>query len=347
MTERSRSPALDVAGLSCDFLTPQGIVYALSGVDLTLYPREIHGLVGESGCGKSVTSRALLGLLDKRHARVRGRALFHDGATTRDLLTLSEDELRAVRGRGVAMIFQDPQNSLSPLETVGAQIMEAIANHASLPHDALRAHTAALLQRVGLPPETAGRYPFELSGGMQQRVMIAQALSCSPHILIADEPTTALDVTIQAQILELIRSLQAKYHLTSIYITHDLGVVARVASRIAVMYAGDIVEIGTSREVFHSPAHPYTWALLSSMPQLGVKGEGLFTIAGAPPNMAGDLAGDAFAPRNPYALKIDFEERPPFFDITPTHKARTWLLDGRAPKVEPPEAIARLSKGGK
>ena len=190
----------------------------------------------------------------------------------------------------------------------------------------------------------ARQYPHEFSGGMRQRVVIAVAVACKPKILICDEPTTALDVTIQAQILKLIKNLIAKYHLTAIYITHDLGVVANVAERICVMYGGDILEIGTAEEVFYDPQHPYTWALLSSLPQLGVKGEKLFAIRGTPPNLFGEIKGDPFAPRNPYALKIDYEERPPFFEVSPTHKARTWLLDPRAPKVERPEIIRKLSE---
>ena len=205
-----------------------------------------------------------------------------------------------------------------------------------------------VLEEVGIddPKRRYNQYPHEFSGGMRQRVVIAIAVACRPKILICDEPTTALDVTIQAQILQLIRELQKKYDLTTIYITHDLGVVANVADRIAVMYAGDIVEIGQCEEVFYDPRHPYTWALLSSLPQLGVKGEPLYSIAGTPPNLFQEVKGDAFAPRNPQALKIDFVERPPYFDVTPTHRARTWLLDPRAPKVEPPEHIRHLREQG-
>jgi oligopeptide transport system ATP-binding protein len=196
------------------------------------------------------------------------------------------------------------------------------------------------------PERRYKQYPHEFSGGMRQRVVIAIAVACRPKILICDEPTTALDVTIQAQILELIKAMQKKYQLTTIYITHDLGVVANVADRIAVMYAGDIIEIGSCDEVFYDPRHPYTWALLSSLPQLGVKGEALYSIQGTPPNLFHEVRGDAFAPRNPQALKIDFVERPPFFEVSPTHKARTWLLDPRAPKVEPPEHIRALREKG-
>ena len=201
-----------------------------------------------------------------------------------------------------------------------------------------------LLKAVGIPnPEQRLKdYPHQFSGGMRQRVVIAIALAANPKLIIADEPTTALDVTIQAQILELLKELKEKISMGIIFITHDLGVVANVADRIAVMYAGDIVEIGTCEEVFYTPKHPYTWALLSSLPQLGVRGENLYSIPGTPPNLFADVKGDAFAPRNPYALKIDFVERPPYFEVSPTHKARTWLLDPRAPKVEPPENIRNL-----
>lgn len=201
-----------------------------------------------------------------------------------------------------------------------------------------------IINDVGIPyPEQRYKqYPHEFSGGMRQRIVIAIAVACNPNILICDEPTTALDVTIQAQILQLLRNLQNKYQLTIIYITHDLGVVANVADRIAVMYAGDVVEVGTCDEVFYNPQHPYTWALLSSLPQLGIKGQPLYAIKGTPPNLFSEIKGDAFAARNPRALKIDFIERPPYFEVSPTHKAKTWLLDPRAPHVEPPELIAKM-----
>jgi len=202
----------------------------------------------------------------------------------------------------------------------------------------------SILDDVGIPePEVRYKqYPFEFSGGMRQRVVIAIAVACNPEILICDEPTTALDVTIQAQIMDLLKNLQEKYNLSIIYITHDLGVVAHVADRVAVMYAGDIVEIGLSDEIFFDPRHPYTWALLSSLPQLGIKGEDLYAIQGTPPNLFKEIKGDAFAPRNPNALEIDFVHRPPYFKITDTHKAKTWLLDPRAPKVPRPALIEKL-----
>ena len=203
-----------------------------------------------------------------------------------------------------------------------------------------------ILKDVGIsePERRYKQYPHEFSGGMRQRVVIAIAVACSPEILICDEPTTALDVTIQAQILSLIKDLCRKYSMTTIYITHDLGVVANVADRIAVMYAGDIVEVGTSEEVFFDPKHPYTWALMSSLPQLGEKGHELYSFKGTPPKLFGVIRGDAFAPRNPQALKIDYMVRPPYFEVSPTHKARTWLLDPRAPKIDPPECLKRLKE---
>jgi oligopeptide transport system ATP-binding protein len=242
------------------------------------------------------------------------------------------------------MVFQDPMTALSPLRTIGSQVQESVELHQGLKGEEAKKVVLEILKDVGIydPEERYGQYPHEFSGGMRQRVVIAVAVACNPKILICDEPTTALDVTIQAQILQLLKKLQVKYNLTIVYITHDLGVVAKVADRIAVMYAGDIVEIGTAEEIFYNPQHPYTWALLSSLPQLGIKGEPLYSIKGTPPNLFNEIKGDAFAPRNPRALKIDFVERPPYFKVSETHKAKTWLLDPRAPKIEPPELIKSL-----
>ena len=253
-----------------------------------------------------------------------------------------------MRGHEIAMIMQDPMTSLNPLKTIGDQIMEAVELHQGLKGAAAREKTLEYLRDVGIadPEVRFKQYPHEFSGGMRQRVVIAIAVACNPQILICDEPTTALDVTIQAQILELLKEMRVKYNLTIILITHDLGVVANIADRVAVMYAGDIVEIGTSDEIYYDPRHPYTWALLSSMPQMGVKGEDLFNIVGTPPNLFAEIRGDAFAPRNPQALKIDFVKRPPYFEVTPTHKAKTWLLDPRAPKIEPPAAVKMLREEG-
>ena len=262
-------------------------------------------------------------------------------------LRTEKDWLR-VRGREIAMVMQDPMTSLNPLKTIGAQIMEAVALHQGLKGAAAKEKTLEYLRDVGIsdPEKRFKQYPHEFSGGMRQRVVIAIAVACSPKILICDEPTTALDVTIQAQILQLLKEMRFKYDLTIVMITHDLGVVANIADRVAVMYAGDIVEIGTADEIYYDPRHPYTWALLSSMPQMGVKGEDLFNIVGTPPNLFAEIRGDAFAPRNPQALKIDFVKRPPYFEVTPTQKAKTWLLDPRAPKIEPPAAVKMLREEG-
>ena len=262
-------------------------------------------------------------------------------------LKTEKDWLR-IRGREIAMIMQDPMTSLNPLKTIGDQILEAVTLHQGLKGTEARARTLEYLRDVGIsdPEVRFKQYPHEFSGGMRQRVVIAIAVACSPKILICDEPTTALDVTIQAQILQLLKELRAKYHLTIVMITHDLGVVANIADRVAVMYAGDIVEIGTADEIYYDPRHPYTWALLSSMPQMGIKGEDLFNIVGTPPNLFAEIRGDAFAPRNPQALKIDYVKRPPYFEVSPTHKAKTWLLDPRAPHIEPPAAVKKLQKEG-
>ncbi|MFP3090409.1 ABC transporter ATP-binding protein [Treponema sp. TIM-1] len=286
---------LAIKDLSCDFLTVEGIVYAVGGVNLSIRRGEIHGLVGESGCGKSVSSRAIMGLLDKKHSRVRGQAWF-DG---KDLLALDEKELRAIRGRRISMIFQDPQNSLSPLERAGKQIEEAMANHFALPRKELRRRTAILLERVGLHRDTARQYPFELSGGMQQRVMIAQAISCDPELLIADEPTTAIDVTIQAQVLNLLKTLRQELSLSVLLITHNFAVVAETCDRVSVMYAGHIVETASARDLIKNAVHPYSKALIDCIPRgrSGAGMEPLPVIPGFPPRLYDPPPGCPFAPR--------------------------------------------------
>ena len=323
-----------------DHLIPETVVYDF---DLELKEGEIVGLVGESGSGKSMSALAIAGLLSRKDMKKRGRILFNGI----DILTCERNVLRKIQGNDIGIIFQEPMTSLNPLKKIGWQVEEALRIHTELSKEERYRSVIEMLRDVEL--EDAERiynsYPHELSGGMRQRVMIAAAMICNPKLLIADEPTTALDVTIQAQILQLIRDLQKKLNLTTIYITHDLGVVANVADRIAVMYAGDIIEVGGVNEIFYDPRHPYTWALLSSLPQLGIKGQDLYSIVGTPPNLQLEIKGDAFAPRNPYALNIDFVKRPPFFDVTPTHKVRTWLMDPRAPKLEPPEAVKRLADG--
>ena len=314
---------------------------AIRGISLDLYKGESLAIVGESGSGKSVFTKTFMGLLDA-NGRVDSGSILYKGNDLAKYTT--EKEWLTIRGKEIAMVFQDPMTSLNPLKTVGKQIRETVELHQGLKGAEAKARTIEILNDVGItmPEIRYKQYPHEFSGGMRQRAVIAIAVACNPNILICDEPTTALDVTIQAQILKLLHKLQEKYSLTIIYITHDLGVVANVADRIAVMYAGDIIEVGLCEEVFYNAKHPYTWALLSSLPQLGVKGEPLYSIKGTPPNLFHEIHGDAFAPRNPYALKVDFEVRPPYFEVSPTHKAKTWLLDPRAPKVEPPKLIARM-----
>ena len=327
---------LSVRDLNIKFNLRGKILHAIRGIDLDVYHGEVLAIVGESGSGKSVFTKSFMGLLDSNGSIPSG-TIDYFGADDHQPIRLSElkkekDWLK-VRGHEIAMIMQDPMTSLNPLKTIGDQIMEAVELHQGLKGAAAREKTL--------------EYPHEFSGGMRQRVVIAIAVACNPQILICDEPTTALDVTIQAQILELLKEMRVKYNLTIILITHDLGVVANIADRVAVMYAGDIVEIGTSDEIYYDPRHPYTWALLSSMPQMGVKGEDLFNIQGTPPNLFTEIHGDAFAPRNPLALKIDFVKRPPYFDVSTTHRAKTWLLDPRAPKIEPPAAVRMLQEEGK
>ena len=254
------------------------------------------------------------------------------------------NDWQEIRGARIATVFQDPMTSLNPVITIGKQIMTVILKHQNCSNAEAHARTLDIMAKVGIPePEKRfDDYPFEYSGGMRQRIVIAIALSCQPKILICDEPTTALDVTIQAQIIRLIKDLQKELGFTTVYITHDLGVVANVAERVAVLYGGQIVEMGTVEEIFYDPKHPYTWALLSSLPQLCEKGTDLFSIPGTPPSLYNKIKGDAFAPRNAYAMAIDLVEEPPMFQVSPTHFAKTWLLDPRAPKTEAPANIQNL-----
>ena len=336
---------LSVRDLVVQFTLRGQVLTAIRGASLDLHKGESLAIVGESGSGKSVFTKTFMGMLDK-NGSVKSGEILYDGMDLAKFTT--EAEWLKIRGRRIAMVFRDPMTALSPLMTVGRQIAETLELHQGLRGRAAKEKAIEILRDVGItdPERRYKQYPHEFSGGMRQRVVIAIAVACNPEILICDEPTTALDVTIQAQILDLLRDLQKRYGLTVIYITHDLGVVASVADRIAVMYAGDIVEIGKADEIFYDARHPYTWALLSSLPQLGERGEDLFAIAGTPPNLFRPVKGDAFAPRNPYALKVDFQYRPPYFDVSPTHKARTWLLDPRAPKVERPKNLDRIREMG-
>ena len=326
------------------------VLHAIRGIDLDLYQGEVLAIVGESGSGKSVFTKSFMGLLDANGAITGGTIDYYGMADGKPLrlsdLKTEKDWLR-VRGREIAMIMQDPMTSLNPLKTIGDQIMEAVTLHQGLKGAAAKEKTLEYLRDVGIsdPEKRFKQYPHEFSGGMRQRVVIAIALACDPDLLICDEPTTALDVTIQAQILQLLKEMRVKYDLTIVMITHDLGVVANIADRVAVMYAGKIVETGTINEIFYEPRHPYTWGLLSAMPDLDTADDRLYTIPGSPPNLLHEKPGDAFAPRNRFALHIDDEVDPPMFKISETHYVATWLLDPRAPKVEmPPELAQRISR---
>ena len=332
---------LSAKDIEVQFRVRSRILTAIRGISFDLYEGETVAIVGESGSGKSVFTKTFTGMLESNGSITNGSVMY-EGVDLTQLKT--DNDWEGIRGKRIATVFQDPMTSLNPVRTIGYQISEVIIKHQGKTKEEAKELAIKLMEEVGIP-NAANRYdeyPFQYSGGMRQRIVIAIALACRPNILICDEPTTALDVTIQAQILKLIKDLQKEYGYTTVYITHDLGVVANVADRVAVMYAGQIVEIGKSEEVFYNPQHPYTWALLSSLPQLGIKGENLYAITGTPPSLYDKIVGDAFAPRNPYAMQIDFEEEPPFFKVSETHFAKTWLLDPRAPKVEPPKAIQNL-----
>ena len=339
----STEPILSARDVEVEFTLRGQRLNAIRRCSLDLYDGETLAIVGESGSGKSVFTKTFVGMLDK-NGSITGGSIMYDGMDLAKFKT--ESQWRKIRGKKIAMVTQDPMTSLNPLKKIGIQIKEAIELNQNVHGAAAKAKAIELLELVGIPDAARrySQYPHEFSGGMRQRVVIAIAVACNPQILICDEPTTALDVTIQAQILELIRKLQKEKHMTIIYITHDLGVVANVADRVAVMYAGQIIEIGMANEIFFNPRHPYTWALLSAMPQLGVKGEKLPAIDGTPPNLFNKVTGDSFAPRNKKALNIDFLEEPPMFDVTPTHQAKTWMLDKRAPELKQPIDVEKLSR---
>lgn len=337
----NRQKVLEVKDLYITFNTYSGNVHAVRGVNFDLYRGETLAIVGESGSGKSVTNRAIVGILTK-NANIEDGSILYNGD---DLTEYTDHKFNKIRGSKIAMIFQDPMSSLDPVMKIGKQITDAIrTDNKNMSRSEVKERAIELMDAVGIPnPELRyNQYPFQFSGGMRQRIVIAIALACNPEILICDEPTTALDVTIQAQILDLIKEIQRERDLSVIFITHDLGVVANVADRVAVMYAGKIVETGTVDEIFYDAAHPYTWSLLASMPDLETeRGEQLQVIPGTPPNMLYPPKGDAFAPRNKYALNIDFQIEPPTFRISPTHTASTWLLHPDAPKVEKPESLVQ------
>ena len=334
---------ISVQNLCVGFKSHGSIMNVIRNVSIDIYKGETFAIVGESGSGKSVFTKTFTGMLESNGFISSGHIYFQGEDLAK--YTTNKEWLH-IRGKKIAMIFQDPMTSLNPLLTIGSQIMEVLRLHRGMNKQQAKEEAIELLRRVRIPnPEKRIKdFPFMYSGGMRQRVVIAIALACNPDVLICDEPTTALDVTVQTQILSLIKELQKEEHFTTIFITHDLGVVAGIADRVAVMYGGQIVEYGTVEDVFYQPAHPYTWALLSSLPQLAEDGTDLKYIHGNPPSFVGNIEGDAFAPRNEYAMKIDFIKEPPMFKISDTHYAKTWLLDPRAPKVEPPKVVRELSK---
>ena len=343
---------LSIENLDITFRTNAGNIHAIRGVNLELPAGKTVALVGESGSGKSVTMKSAAGLLDSNSIINSGKILYRLSANeTVDLLKLSKKDLRQhFNGQHIAMVFQDPMTSLDPTMQIGEQIMEGMLLHKKISKSDAQEKALKLLKLVGIndAEKRMKSYPHQLSGGMRQRVVIAIALSCEPKILICDEPTTALDVTIQARILDLIQDIQSKMGLSVIYITHDLGVVAKVADYVNVMYAGKIIEMGTVDEIFYDPCHPYTWGLLSAMPDLETDDDRLYSIPGSPPNLLYEPKGDAFAARNKFAMKIDEKQEPPLFQVSETHFAATWLLHPDAPKVElPPELKARLERSRK
>ena len=328
---------LALNNLHVKFKTLAGTINAVRGVSYKLYQGETLALVGESGSGKSVSTKAITCVLPK-NAIVSGDSIIYQGE---NLLEKDDKELTKIRGNEIAMIFQDPMTSLNPVMTVGYQIAEPMIEHQKMSKAKAKKAAIELMKKVGIvkAEERYGQYPHQFSGGMRQRVMIALAVACHPKIMIADEPTTALDVTIQAQIIELLKDLNKEYNMSTIFITHDMGVVANIADRIAVMYAGKIVEFGTANEIFFNPRHPYTWGLLMAVPDMDIEDQDLYTIPGSPPNLLHVPKGDPFASRNKFALNIDLEKEPPMFKVSDTHYVATWLLDERAPKVEPPKEI--------
>ena len=329
---------LSIENLRIHFETFAGEVQAIRGVNLKLEKGETLALVGESGSGKSVTAKSVMKLLSNNAVVKEGSITFKG----ENILDKSERDMQSIRGKKIAMVFQDPMTSLDPTMKIGKQITEVIIKHEKASKEEADKRAEELLELVGIPnaKERMKQYPHQFSGGQRQRIVIAIALACNPDVLIADEPTTALDVTIQAQILELLKELQQQFQMAIIFITHDLGVVANVADRVAVMYAGKVVEVGTVDEVFYNPQHPYTWGLLRSMPTLHT-GDTLYAIPGSPPDLLDPPVGDAFALRSDVALEIDRVKEPPMFEVSPTHFAATWLLDPRAPKVPVPEEIVR------
>jgi oligopeptide transport system ATP-binding protein len=339
MAAMTEDNILQVKDLRISFSTYAGEVEAVRDVSFDLRQGETLAIVGESGSGKTVTAKSLMRLLPEANTLIKDGEVIFEGE---NLLTLSEQRMQKIRGSKIAMVFQDPMTSLDPTMRVGKQIAESLRKHLGLSGQRAKERAVELLTLVGIPnPEDRVRqYPHQFSGGMRQRVVIAIALSCEPQILIADEPSTALDVTIQAQILELLRELQEQLGMSVMLITHDLGVVAHTAHRVAVMYAGKVVETGTLREVFYNPQMPYTWGLLSSIPlPTADRSQELIPIPGSPPDMLDPPKGCPFTPRCPYSMRICAEEMPEYTTFSAEHKAACWLHHPMAPNVEPPVRV--------
>ncbi len=334
---------LEVKNLHIHFNAFAGQVKAIRGVNFHLNRGETLAIVGESGSGKSVTTKAITRILPE-NAVIDSGEIWYEG---QNLLDMSDKEFTKIRGNDISLIFQDPLSALDPVMKIGKQITETLVIKQKMSYEQAKKRALELMDAVGIPEpqKRFNEYPFQFSGGMRQRIVIAIALACNPKLLICDEPTTALDVTIQSQILELIKKIQKEHNLSVIFITHDLGVVANMSDRVYVMYAGKIVEEGTVQDIFYEPRHPYTWSLLASMPNLDTNGDDkLMVIPGTPPNMLYPPKGDAFAARNRYAMKIDYLREPPMFKISDTHYAATWLLHPNAPKMEIPDYLQERIK---
>jgi oligopeptide/dipeptide ABC transporter ATP-binding protein len=332
MITNNKEPLLEVKDLKTYFFTENGIVKAVDGVGLKIYPGEVLGLVGESGCGKSVTAFSIIRVLDYPGKTVGGEILFKG----ENLLRKTDAEMRKIRGKDIATIFQEPMTALNPVLTVGFQISEALLMHFKISKEEAIKKTIGLLEKVGIPmpKQRIHEYPHQLSGGMRQRAMIAMAMSCNPILLIADEPTTALDVTIQAQILDLMRTLLREFNGSLIMITHDLGVIAEIADRIAIMYAGKIVEYANKRTIFYSPLHPYTFGLLTSIPRLDMEMKRLNVIPGIVPNPLHFPKGCKFNPRCSFRTDRCKEEEPQLIEVEEGHSIRCWNIDKVVPEVK-------------
>ena len=336
LSYENRDKVIEVKDLNLHFDTYAGEVKAIRGVSFDIYDGEVLALVGESGCGKTVVSKSILQILPNNAIIQEGSVINYMG---KDVIHMSKDELKDYKGSEVSMIFQDPMTSLNPTTKIGKQITESLLIHTKMSKAEAKEEAIRLLETVNIPnaAKRFNQYPFELSGGMRQRVMIAIALACNPNVILADEPTTAVDVTIQAQIIDLLRELKDKQNTSIVLVTHDLGVVADFADRIQIMYAGEIMETGTVREIFYDGKHPYTWALLKSVPKMNsTKDEALYSLKGTPPDLIQDIKGCPFVDRCEYAMEICRAQKPPFYEFSKFHKCKCWLNHEYAPKVEKP-----------